>query len=136
MLYAIGTLGAIWLPALVPDSVPKILPFCAPLMLCGTGNAIWQISRQTYVRTLVPVAVRGRATSLMGGTARVVSVIGPAYGGFIYTAVSPEAAFYSRALTSVASGVLVLYGCVVVSRRGEDVWSPRGKNAGGKKGDQ
>ena len=89
MLYAIGTLGAIWLPPLAPDSVPKIIPFCAPLMLCGTGNAIWQVSRQTYVRTLVPVVVRGGATSLMGGTVRVVSVIGPAYGGFISVAVSP-----------------------------------------------
>ena len=91
-------------------------------------------THQTYVRTLVPVAVRGRATSLMGGTGRVVAVVGPMYGGFISVLVSPEAAFYSRAATSVAAGVLVLYGCVVVSRRGENVWSPRGKSGGGKKG--
>lgn len=32
--------------------------------------------------------------------------------------------------------MLVLYGCPVVSRRGEDVWSPRGKTGGGKKGEQ
>jgi MFS family permease len=87
------------------------------------------VANQTYVRTLVPVAVRGRATSLMGGTGRVVSVIGPMYGGFISVYVSPEAAFYSRAATSVAAGILVLYGCIVVSRRGEDVWSPRGKSS-------
>eukprot|EP01046_Picozoa_sp_COSAG06_P020027 COSAG06_NODE_1450_length_9437_cov_5.045299_1_plen_73_part_10 len=36
--------------------------------------------------------------------------------------------------TSVASGLLVLYGCIVVSRRGEDIWSPRGKGKG--KGEQ
>ena len=78
VLYAVGTLLAIWLPRMTPASIPAIVPFCLSLMLCGTGNAVWQISRQTYVRTLVPVAVRGRATALMGGTGRVVSVIGPA----------------------------------------------------------
>jgi hypothetical protein len=72
-VYATGTLLAVWLPTVTPAAVPKIVPFCAGLMLCRTGNAISQISRQTYVRTLVPVAVRGRATSLMGGTGRVVS---------------------------------------------------------------
>jgi hypothetical protein len=70
----------------------------------------------------------------MGGTGRVVAVVGPAYGGFISVVISPEAAFYSRAATSVASGLLVLYGCIVVSRRGEDIWSPRGKGKG--KGEQ
>ena len=46
--------------------------------------------------------------------------------------VSPEAAFYSRAATSLASALLVAYGCVVVSRRGENVCGAPSKQGSGK----
>jgi MFS family permease len=46
----------------------------------------------------------------MGGTGRVVSVVGPLYGGLVAVYLGYDAVFYSRAVVVACSGLLVLYG--------------------------
>lgn len=49
----------------------------------GGFQAIWMMSRLNYVRQAVALHQRGRALSMIGGTFRIGSFVGPIIGGYV-----------------------------------------------------
>lgn len=73
----------------------------------GAAMAVWMVSRLTYVTALAPVAHRGRAIALVGGSNRVGVFIGPVLGGFVGSIFGLAAVFYVQAAV-VALGTILL----------------------------
>jgi MFS family permease len=55
----------------------------------------------------LPIAQRGRALSLVGGTNRLGTLIGPILGGVLATVYGVEAAFFTQAALGLATAVLL-----------------------------
>ncbi|MEM7530690.1 MAG: MFS transporter [Chloroflexota bacterium] len=52
-------------------------------LINGLGQALWNISRMTYMATTIDVAQRGRAIAIFGGIHRVGAFVGPLIGGLL-----------------------------------------------------
>lgn len=94
--------------AAVGASLSRSVAFLAVLILfMGGGWAFWQLARLAYVSEVVPVAQRGRALSLVGGSMRVGTFVGPILGGLLGKLFGLEAAFYAQAVMGLAASALM-----------------------------
>lgn len=110
----IGTLAVAVVPfAMLVSHSPLV--FAAMVFSMGASFAIWQLARLAYVTDRAPLEVRGRALSLLGGTNRVGTLIGPLVGGIVAEVYGLEAAFWLQAGFAGAAS-LVMYLLV----RGDD----------------
>lgn len=71
----------------------------------GVGSMGMRLAQQTHVARTVDAAQRGRAMSLMGGTARSGIFLGPFVGGALTDATAPETTFIVAACV-MAAGLL------------------------------
>jgi MFS family permease len=79
------------------------------VLLMGGAFSLWNVSRLAYVTDLLPVAHRGRAISLVGGTNRLGNVVGPALGGGLAAMFGIEAAFYTQAILGFAAATMLFF---------------------------
>ena len=75
--------------------------------LLGASLSLYQVSRQTHIAATVPNRMRGTASSMLGGSMRIVSVVGPLLGGGIVASISVSAAFWLQALLYALTAMLV-----------------------------
>lgn len=85
---------------------PNVLMLTVFVVVTGIGQAVWVVSRLAYIAGAAPVAQRGRAISLVGGSSRIGTFVGPILGGAAASAFGLEAAFLVQAL-------IVGLGCVL-----------------------
>ena len=52
-------------------------------LLSGAMISLWSLARLTYLRSVIPVHMRGRGLSLLGGSARIGLFFGAIAGGYI-----------------------------------------------------
>lgn len=57
-----------------------IVVFALSQFVIGGGWAVWQLARLTFVSNVVPIQLRGRALSALGGAMRIGTFIGPFVG--------------------------------------------------------
>jgi MFS family permease len=88
-------------------STPLML---AVLMLVMGGSwSFWQLARISYVTEVTPIDQRGRVISLLGGTNRFGTVVGPILGGTVGSTFGLEWAFYVQALMGlIAAGLMLI----------------------------
>ena len=75
----------------------------------GIGKSSFEVARNSYMAFNVPKALRGRANGLIGGCARVASMLGPALGGVAVHAFGADAAAFL-----IQSGVGLMAVAVLV----------------------
>jgi MFS family permease len=75
----------------------------------GATNAVFNLARQAYLTEVIPVELRARALSTLGGMVRIGAFIGPFIGAAVLT-VYPVRAVYWLALlcTALAATVLLI----------------------------
>ncbi len=78
------------------------------VLVIGAGTGLFMTARLAYMAEQVPLARRGRALSVIGGTHRVGLFVGPVIGGFISQAWGLDAAFIMQAVTAALAVGLVL----------------------------
>lgn len=71
------------------------------------SQAIFNVARLAYVARVVPIAQRGRAISLVGGTSRIGMFVGPAVGGALGHYLGLQAAFFAQSLVTLAATALL-----------------------------
>lgn len=115
MIVGTATLAAVAVGASVSPS-PIVL---APLMfVMGCAWSIWMLARLSYTSMVAPPELRGRALSLLGGSNRMGTFVGPFVGGFVAEWAGLASAFAVQAgLAAVAAGVMFL---VVSADEGRD----------------
>ena len=72
-------------------------------LVLGSMTAVVATAMMTYVRSAMPAQSRGRALSLVGGSMRIGSLIGPAVGGILADAFGVPATFVLRSICMAAA---------------------------------
>jgi MFS family permease len=87
---------------------PDVAVLSLAMLLVGFANAVFSLARQSYLTDSVPAAMRARALSTLGGSARIGVFIGPFIGaGAIHL-------FGIRAAYGVAVGAAILAGLIAM----------------------
>ena len=96
---------------------PGVWLFAASTFLMGCGWAVWLLARLSYVSDVMPVNLRGRALSTLGGINRVGNFVGPFLGALAALAFGLEGAYLVHLVTAVLA-----CGLLVALIRGESVF--------------
>ncbi len=76
------------------------------MFVTGLAGAVFSLARQAYLTAAVPVALRARAMSTLGGTFRIGSFVGPFAGAAIVTLAGIAPAYAFAAVMVLAAAVL------------------------------
>lgn len=78
------------------------------ILLTGFSAAVFNLARQTYLTELVPLGLRARALSTLGGVHRIGLFLGPLLGAAVIEVWDLRAAYLLAAVSGVAAGVVVV----------------------------
>lgn len=87
---------------------PEVWTFGAAVFLLGTANAVFGLARQAYLTEAVPVQMRARALSTLGGVHRIGVFVGPFLGAGVMTLWGLGAA-YAVGLVAGLIALAILY---------------------------
>jgi len=88
---------------------PNFSSLMAARMLAGVSFALWSISRHSYIASVVPIDVRGRALSVFGGISRIATILGPLMGGILAEHVGIRVPFFAQAAIAMLTlGMLLV----------------------------
>jgi MFS family permease len=79
------------------------------VLVIGLAGSLFGLARQAYLTEAVPVAMRARALSTLGGVNRIGYFVGPFIGSFVISRGGTEAAYAVGGVASLAAFVLVLF---------------------------
>jgi MFS family permease len=92
------------------------------ILVIGLAGALFGLARQAYLTEAVPVRMRARALSTLGGVYRIGYFVGPFLGAFVVAHWGTKAAYGVGVVASAAAFVLVLVT--------EDITRPMDRAAG------
>ncbi len=88
---------------------PTVVLLSAAVFVAGLANAVFSLARQTYLTAAVPLRIRARAMSTLGGVFRIGSFVGPFVGAIIVTRSNIASAYVFAAVMSLlAAGLSAL----------------------------
>lgn len=99
-----GILGATLMRGFITT---PILLLIASFFL-GASATLWDLTRLTYIRNNVPISLRGRVLSGMGGLFRLSRIIGPLAGGFLISVYSYRHMFLFQSILTVLAIILII----------------------------
>jgi MFS family permease len=85
---------------------PSLWLLGAAVFVTGLAGAVFSLARQAYLTEAIPIRMRARALSTLGGTFRIGSFIGPFVGAAIVTQWTIGAAYGFAAMMSLAAATL------------------------------
>jgi len=100
---ALFAISAVW-----AGLSPNFSSLMAARVLAGISFALWSISRHSYIATVVPPGVRGRALSLFGGLSRTATILGPLLGGLLAEFVGIRVPFFAQAGVAILTMIIVI----------------------------
>jgi len=87
-----------------------LLIFSLSVFLFGMGTSLVWISRMSWMKKEIRGKQRGSLMSLVGGSLRVATIIGPLAGGFIAQQAGYRVLFASQGLFSLAALAVIIFG--------------------------
>ncbi|WP_380165064.1 MFS transporter [Jannaschia sp. R86511] len=87
---------------------PSVPVLGLAVLLTGLAGAVFGLARQSYLTEAVPVRMRARAMSTLGGTHRIGTFVGPFLGALVTSRYGVDGAYLLFLLTAVGAAVLVL----------------------------
>ncbi len=114
----IGT-GALAAVAIGASLSPSLLVLAPLVFIMGCAWSIWLLARLSYATEVAPLEMRGRVLSLLGGSNRMGTFVGPFVGGFVAEYAGLESAFYLQAALAATAAALMFL--VVPADEGRDV---------------
>lgn len=85
---------------------PSVLLLATAVFVAGLANAVFGLARQAYLTAAVPLRIRARAMSTLGGIFRVGSFVGPFVGAVIVVQRDIAGAYAFAAVMSLAAAGL------------------------------
>ena len=101
---------ALTAPALAACIVaPSVWVLALAIFAAGVAGAVWGLARQSYLTEMVPLHLRARALSTLGGVNRIGMFVGPFLGAVATSFIGIDGAYGLYAMTALmAVGLLVL----------------------------
>jgi MFS family permease len=84
----------------------SVLLLGVAVLVTGLAGAVFSLARQAYLTEAIPIAMRARALSTLGGTFRIGTFIGPFVGAALVTRWSIGSAYGFAAVMSLAAALL------------------------------
>jgi len=81
----------------------------AGVFIVGAGSAVFGLARLSWMTEHVPIAVRARALSILGGMFRAGSFVGPVIGAAIISNYSVQAVYYLPLVLCGAAATILLF---------------------------
>ncbi|GAA1884102.1 MFS transporter [Lapillicoccus jejuensis] len=103
----IGACGLEALGMLGSALAPNVAVLAASVLVLGVSASVFGLARQAYLTEVVPVALRARALSVLGGVSRIGLFVGPFLGAAAVSRWGVGAA-YGVGLASSVSALLLL----------------------------
>ncbi len=88
---------------------PNLLTLGLAITAMGMAAAVFSLARQAYLTESIPIQVRARAMSSLGGTFRIGLFIGPFVAAVLVTHYSIGTAYAFAALMSLAAAILTSF---------------------------
>lgn len=88
--------------------VPNVWGLALAIALTGVAGAVWKLARQAYLSEAVPLQMRARALSTLGGVQRIGSFIGPFLGAFTMKFLGTDGAYWVHLVAAVVACVVLL----------------------------
>lgn len=105
----IAAAGLAVVAVLISLLAPNAVVFGVGVFLIGLAAAVFALARQAFMTAFVPLRIRARALSTLGGAFRAGWFVGPFIGaGIIALTGSPHAAFLVQMVAAVVVTVLLL----------------------------
>jgi MFS family permease len=89
-------------------AAPNLSALAASLSLLGLSSSLFGLARQAYLTEVVPIALRARALSTLGGVNRVGIFLGPFIGAAVVARWGVPAAYVVGLCSSAAALICVL----------------------------
>ncbi|TDU90854.1 putative MFS family arabinose efflux permease [Kribbella voronezhensis] len=105
MLGATGLVSVALVACLV---VPNVWGLAAAIFTTGLAGAVWGLARQAYLSEAVPIELRARALSTLGGVQRIGSFIGPFLGAFAMRFLGTDGAYWVHLAGALLACVVLL----------------------------
>jgi MFS family permease len=86
----------------------EVWVFALSMLVMGCGWSMWLLARLTYVSEVMPLRLRGRALSTLGGVQRMGNFVGPFLGAVAITAAGIDGAYGVHVALAVAGCALLL----------------------------
>lgn len=105
MLLATGLVSLALVACLL---VPTVWGLAVAVAATGIAAAVWGLARQAYLSEAVPLQLRARALSTLGGVQRIGSFIGPFLGAFAMKFLGTDGAYWVHLGAAVLAGAVLL----------------------------
>ena len=105
MLLATGLVSVALVACLV---VPTVWGLAVAIGATGLAGAVWGLARQAYLSDAVPLEMRARALSTLGGVQRIGSFIGPFLGAFAMKFLGTDGAYWVHLVAAALACVVLL----------------------------
>jgi MFS family permease len=83
-------------------------PFAAGVLVMGMASSVFQLARQSYLTEVVPIGMRARAMSTLGGVARIGGFVGPFAGAGLIHLFGLDGAYAVALVAIVGAGLISL----------------------------
>lgn len=114
----------------VADGPFGVLMYAAGVTFVGMAGSVFSLARQTYLTELVPMKMRARALSTLGGSMRVGMFLGPFLGAGLTVLMGSAGSYVIGLVALAASGIIVATGPDLdvkpAARHGEGARTMRG----------
>jgi MFS family permease len=105
---------------------PSVGILAASVLLVGLSGSVFGLARQAYLTEAVPISLRARALSTLGGVNRVGMFFGPFIGAAVVARWGTSAAYVVGLLASAAAfGLLLVVPDITSAERAERQTQPR-----------
>jgi MFS family permease len=101
----------------------SVVPLAVAITVTGVAGAVFNLARQAYLTEAIPIPIRARALSTLGGAFRIGLFIGPFVGAVIVTRWSIGAAYAFAAAMSLAAATLTAF-LPDITRNGHTTTAP------------
>jgi MFS family permease len=87
---------------------PSLLTYAVGVSAMGCGWSIWLLARFAYVSGVMPIGMRGRAMSSLGGVNRIGLFVGPFLGAALVGLTGLSGAFIVHAVSGLAGWLAIM----------------------------
>ncbi|MGX7679980.1 MFS transporter [Jatrophihabitans sp. DSM 45814] len=101
-----GTSAAAMVLAMV---APDLFLLAVAMLLVGFANSVFTLARQSYLTEVVPIAMRARALSTLGGSGRIGIFVGPFVGAGAIHIFGIRGAYGVAAIAALIAGGIAIF---------------------------